>query len=132
MNIADKPRLYGEMRRVLVRGGRLAFFDVVAGDGRPVHLPVPWATTADQSHLVPAADLRQLVEGAGFAVRVWDDPTDQLVPGFRTAVDVIAGDSPPPLSLALFVPDVGTKMRNYMRNMDEGRTRLLFAVADAV
>jgi SAM-dependent methyltransferase len=132
MNIADKPRLYGEMRRVLVNGGRLAFFDVVEGDGAPIDLPVPWATTADHSHLVTADRLRGIVEAAGFAARVWDDPTDALVPGFRKAVDAIASGTGPALSLALYVRDAPTKMRNYMRNMEDGRTRLLFAVADAV
>ena len=31
MNIARKAQMYGEMRRALVTGGRLAFFDVLAG-----------------------------------------------------------------------------------------------------
>jgi ubiquinone/menaquinone biosynthesis C-methylase UbiE len=43
MNIADKRRLYAEARRVLVPGGRLALWDVTAGPGGPLHLPVPWA-----------------------------------------------------------------------------------------
>ena len=31
------------MRRALVAGGRLAFFDVLTGEREPLHLPVPWA-----------------------------------------------------------------------------------------
>jgi ubiquinone/menaquinone biosynthesis C-methylase UbiE len=33
MNIADRYRLYGEMRRVLVAGGRLALQEIAAGPG---------------------------------------------------------------------------------------------------
>ena len=42
MNIADRPLLYNEIRRVLNAGGRFATFEVVSIDGEP-HYPVPWA-----------------------------------------------------------------------------------------
>ena len=43
MNIADRDRLYGEMRRVLRPKGRLAIQDVAAGPGGEPHYPMPWA-----------------------------------------------------------------------------------------
>ena len=52
MNVADKVRLYAEARRVLAPGGRLALWDATAGPGGPLRLPVPWATSPEQSHLV--------------------------------------------------------------------------------
>src|ERR1700761_8235532 len=44
MNIADRTRLYREIRRVLKKGGRFATYDVVLKAGEP-HYPVPWART---------------------------------------------------------------------------------------
>ena len=33
MNIADRPALYAEIRRVMKRGGRFALFDIIRGEG---------------------------------------------------------------------------------------------------
>jgi SAM-dependent methyltransferase len=43
MNIEDRARLYGEVKRVLRPGGRFAVYDVVVGSGEALHFPVPWA-----------------------------------------------------------------------------------------
>src|SRR5215831_11581550 len=43
MNVADKALLYEEARRVLVDGGRLAVWDIVAGEDRDFDFPMPWA-----------------------------------------------------------------------------------------
>src|SRR5258708_23247711 len=43
MNIADRDRLYGEMRRVLAPAGRLALQDVAAGAGGGPPYPPPRA-----------------------------------------------------------------------------------------
>jgi SAM-dependent methyltransferase len=131
MNIADKAAFYGEARRVLRPGGRLAFFDVVGGDGSPLELPVPWASVPEISHLLPADDLRPVVESAGFTVTTWDDATDQIVPGFRGMLDSLLGGGGPALSLLLYMPNAETAMRNYLANLDAGRTRVLFGVAEA-
>jgi sarcosine/dimethylglycine N-methyltransferase len=39
MNIADRPRLYREVRRVLKSGGRFATYDVVLAGGEPLYPP---------------------------------------------------------------------------------------------
>ena len=54
----DKPRMYAEMRRALVSGGRLAFFDVLNGDCQPLHLPVPWADADGHLSLATSDELR--------------------------------------------------------------------------
>ncbi len=43
MNIADKAGLYREIARVLEPRGKLGIYDLLQGQGGPVHFPVPWA-----------------------------------------------------------------------------------------
>jgi SAM-dependent methyltransferase len=60
MNIPDKARLFGEVRRVLRSGGLLALQEVVLGPaGLPVRFTVPWADVAPLSFLRAPGTLRQ-------------------------------------------------------------------------
>jgi SAM-dependent methyltransferase len=124
MNIADKRRLYAEARRVLAPGGRLALWDVTAGAGAPLHLPVPWATSPEHSHLVTPDDLAEILSDAGFATLHWNDLTEaagNAMQGF------LAGEQPK-LGLHVFVADFQAKAANLVRNLVEGRARLIQAV----
>jgi len=127
MNIADKRRLYAEARRVLVPGGRLALWDVTAGPGGPLHLPVPWATAAEHSHLVTPDRLAELLREAGFATARWKDLTE---PAGSAMGELFAGE-PPALGLQAFVPDFPAKAANLVRNLAENRARLIQAVLTA-
>jgi ubiquinone/menaquinone biosynthesis C-methylase UbiE len=66
MNIADKERLYVEIRRVLRPGGRLAMHEILAGEVPPIHLPVPWARDPSLSHLRPPEEVRAILKDIGF------------------------------------------------------------------
>jgi sarcosine/dimethylglycine N-methyltransferase len=124
MNIADKRRLYAEARRVLAPGGRLALWDVTAGSGGPLHLPVPWATSPEQSHLVTSDGLAELLGEAGFTKTHWNDLTAPAEQGMRA---FLAGERPP-LGLQVFVPNFPVKAANLVRNLGEDRARLIQAV----
>jgi sarcosine/dimethylglycine N-methyltransferase len=74
MNIADRPRLYREIRRVLKPGGRFALFDVASNGGEP-HYPVPGARTPATSFLLTAVATREAIEAAGFRTLAWQGDT---------------------------------------------------------
>jgi SAM-dependent methyltransferase len=101
MNIADKPRLYGEFRRVLRPGGRLATQEPVAGPVQPPHFPLMWATDASGSFLLEAGALRALIESRGFAARAWEVATSpppqtaSAAPGGTPIQQIVMGDRLP-------------------------------------
>ena len=132
MNIADRAGLYREIRRVLKPGGRFAAFDVVDAGGGELVLPVPWATKPEHSHLLTSDAMRDAIEGAGFTIETWDDPTAEMVEATKALLATAPDGAPPLLSPALIIDDVATKGPNYMRNIAEGRTALRLAVAVAV
>jgi SAM-dependent methyltransferase len=80
MNIADKEELYAGFARVLGPGGVLALQEPMAGPVQPVVYPVMWARDAGSSFLRPPAEMRALMEAAGFRVRVWEDVTREIAP----------------------------------------------------
>ncbi len=132
MNIADRDRLYGEMRRVLKPGGRLALQEVAAGPGGPPHFPVQWARVPAISFLLSVDETRAKLEAAGFRVVMWQDTTAEA----RAAAARRAGyaeTAPPPLGTHLILgEDWRAMFRNSARNLAEDRTRLFNAVLERI
>lgn len=130
MNIADKPTLYREMHRVLKPGGTLAIYDVCAGEGGPVHFPVPWARSEEASFLASPEQLRSLVTDAGFTVTDLHDTTAQAREWFVALAERVKREGAPVLSWGMLMGDDFPAMaQNQRRNLEEGRIALVQLVA---
>ena len=131
MNIADRPRYYAQMRRVLKPGGRLAIQDVAQGPAGAPHYPVMWADTPATSFLRTPEETRALLEAAGFKVITWQDNTDAAIAEAK-AERARAASSPgerPILGIHVVVgPSFWDKARNGQRSMLENCIRLINAV----
>ncbi|SPM32705.1 Ubiquinone/menaquinone biosynthesis C-methylase UbiE [Mycobacterium rhizamassiliense] len=127
MNIADKARLYGEARRVLVPNGRLALWDITIGDPGELDYPLPWADRPARSHLVTPDQLRAVIESAGFTFAHWNDLTDQA----GALMQAMLAQPPSPLGLHAFVADFAQKAENLTAALSDGRLRVIQGVARA-
>jgi MPBQ/MSBQ methyltransferase len=128
MNIADRPRYYAEMHRVLRPGGRLAIQDVAIGNGGALDFPVMWADQPEISFLRTPEETRALLEAAGFRVLQWIDNTETAIA--EAEAERARGSANPPILGVHIVVGTGfqEKLRNAHRAMVQGRTRLINAV----
>jgi len=128
MNVADKALLYAEARRVLANGGRLAMWDIAAGEDGEPDFPVPWADRPEYSHLTTSDGLRTAIEAAGFEIEQWHDLTDQAAAMMQALLTL----PPSPIGLKAFVPDFESKAKNLTAALADGRLRAVQGVARAV
>ena len=128
MNVAGKARLYGEARRVLADGGRLAMWDIVAGEGGEPGFPLPWADRPQYSHLTTSGRLRTAIETAGFEIEQWNDLTGQAAAIMQALLKL----PPSPIGLQAFVPNFETKASNLTAALADGRLRAVQGIARAV
>jgi SAM-dependent methyltransferase len=120
MNVAEKRRFYGEITRVLRPGGEFVFQDICAGNGQPLDFPVPWASEAGQSHLVPPEDLRMLLGALGLKEHAFRDVSASIL-AWQDANRPSTG-TPPPLGMHLVLGERHAEKRaNSGRALREGR-----------
>ena len=119
MNIADRPKLYGEIYRVLKPGGRYAFQEMAAGKVTTSYFPLPWATDPADSFLVSAEETRSVLGESGFIAELFEDTSDTLLS--RTTADTALSS----LTLAVYVDNLAQKAGNARRSLQEGQIRLV-------
>ena len=131
MNIEDKTKLAGEVARVLKPGGRFVWSQVVLGEGGAPQFPLPWAREATFSFLTRPEALRKAVEDSGLKVVEWTDERPIILTSMQQQQ---AAPPPPPAAIAirdmLLGADFGDRLRNFGRNMAEGRIGSVVLVAE--
>jgi sarcosine/dimethylglycine N-methyltransferase len=128
MNVADKALLYAEARRVLADGGRLAVWDIVAGEDGELDFPVPWADRPEYSHLTTSDRLRTAIGTSGFEIEQWNDLTGEAA----AIMQELLALPPSRIGLQAFVPDFESKANNLTAALADGRLRAIQGVARAV
>ena len=123
MNIADKEGLYRGFHRVLRPGGRLALQEPMAGPLAPIVFPVMWAREASTSFLRPPAQMRAVIEAAGFRTLACDDVTAETA-------GPLTGAAVPAHSIQRLVMGeaIDEIIRAGHRNREEGRLVSIQAV----
>ncbi len=125
MNISERSTLYASIHRVLKPGGRLAIYDVIAGDGRPLVFPVPCARRPELSFLLTMRQMKAALATAGFTELSWADKTEDGIAWFNELQAKYQAGAP---SLGLHIvmgKDFAGMAANLARNFQERRARLV-------
>lgn len=125
MNIADKARLFTEVRRVLQPGGLFAVYEQMRTGDKELTFPLPWADDEASSFVETRQRYAELLVGAGFRVERDED---------RTAANA-AGGPPAPGALSpgdLFGPGFGERLDNNIAAAMTGTLSAVLIVARAV
>lgn len=130
-NVAERDRLYAEMRRVLKPGGRIAMFDIVAGPGGPVHFPVPWGYDDSTSALLTLAETQAALRTTGLTVTARRDVSELAAAWFRQQVKLTCRPKgPPPIGFHVLLPEWGLMAYNQWRNIREQRIAFIYVIAE--
>lgn len=121
MNIENKPRLFAEVRRVLMPSGRFGIYDVMRTRDGALSFPVPWASDPGSSFVADAASYRRLLVAAGFEVLEERNRRDFALEIFAQMRAKGASAPPAPLGLHLVMgANAAQKVKNMVGDITAG------------
>lgn len=120
MNIKDKIRLFSEAKRVLKPQGKLALYEICKGSGTNFHLPVPWANNETINHLIPIAELTEILQKLQLEQVSFQNVTQDSLSWFKMVLENAKSGPANPLGLQLVSShDFGLKAKNVVKNLEE-------------
>ena len=132
MNIADKARLFAEVRRVLKPGALFCLYEVmrVAEDDLPY--PMPWAQTIDTSFVEMPETYRRLLSAAGFKIEREENRRAFVLQVAREMRTKTEKEGLPPLNQhALVGPAFRERITNVMATLERGTIAPIQMIARA-
>lgn len=130
MNVADKARLFAEVRRVLKRGGLFGIYDVMRGAGEgDLSFPLPWASSVKTSFVESADSYRKSLQAAGFSASEPHSRRAFALEFFSQMRARTAQGAPPPLGLHLLM---GASAPQKVANMIDHLERDLLAPTEII
>lgn len=129
MNIAEKARMYAEIRRVLRPDGTFALHEVMAGPAGDPYYPLPWSDDPSLSFLRPPDELRALIGASGFHETAWRDVTADSLAFFERLRARQGEGGPPPFGVHLLMGSAAPlRIANITRSLAEQRLTVVEAV----
>lgn len=138
MNIADKPGIFREVRRVLKAGSLFTIYDILFGDEGPtgkraIQYPVPWALSEETSFVGTAKEYRDALQKAGFGIVQERARTEFAIAFTERVMARMAQGGPPALGLQLLIGEKTPLMlKGVLAMMKEGVLKPVELYARAV
>lgn len=128
LNIPNTEGCLQECRRVLDNNGTLLLHEVLQGPHPELmRYPVPWARTAEQSHLIALTELTDLLAESGFTLHNTDHWSDEALAWRKrqtskeTSTENRSVDNRPPISPSQILGEDFNKMApNLIANLSSG------------
>jgi ubiquinone/menaquinone biosynthesis C-methylase UbiE len=121
MNIADKDKLFAEVRRILKPEGRFGVYEIMRMDDGEIPYPMPWAATSRTSFVEPPQTYRTLLQENGFEIESEQDRRDLTLEMAAEMRENVARNGPPPLGLHIVMgPGTPERLANVIATLQRG------------
>lgn len=131
MNIQDKKKLFSEAYRVLKPNGKLAIYEIIAGEafGGNFFYPVPWAGSPAINFLSKTNEFIATITSSGFKQISVQNVTEKCANWIANVKKAAASNDPNPLGLNLIAgSDFGLKVGNILENIQVKNLEVVEAI----
>ena len=121
MNIADKAKLFANVRRVLKPGALFGVYEVMRAGESDLPYPMPWAQTSETSFVETPETYRRLLTNAGFKIENVDNWREFVLTLAREMREKVEKSGLPPLNQHILLgPMFRERLANVMASLERG------------